>query len=361
MYKFIRPLLFTQDPETAHERVTRVAATVAASPLRGLVNNMFAYHDSMLHTEVAGISFTNPIGIAAGFDKHARFIDLLAMLGFGHVEVGSITAQPRDGNPRPRLFRLPEDAALINRMGLNNEGADAIAKKLHGKTFPIPYGMNITKTHDPEILGNRAIEDFVYSFKKLYAFGSYMTINVSCPNTAEGKTFEDPQTLNELLNALKEAETGFVKKKPLFVKCSPDIALTELERIVEVCEKHAIDGYVMSNTSAKRDQLKTSTIRLEKIGKGGLSGKPIRERSTKSIAHLYRMTKKPIIGVGGIFTATDAYEKIRAGAALVQIYTGMIYEGPGIAKTINQRLVQLLKRDGFSSVTEAVGTAADKH
>lgn len=365
MYKLIRPLLFSQDPETMHNLMTRVGSGIAQTPLKSLTKAIYNYSHPMLEQDILGVHFSNPVGLAAGFDKHAKLVDFLSALGLSYVEIGSITAVAKEGNPLPRLFRLTKDEAIINRMGLNNEGADAIASKLRGRTVDIPFGMNITKTHDPEILGDKAIEDFVYSFRTLYGLGAYMTINVSCPNTAEGKTFESPDALDALLSTLRAAESFFEHKIPLLLKVSPDLSVEALDTVLEVGQRYSMSGYIISNTSMKRDGLRTSAARLEEIGKGGLSGRPVARQSTNLIAHAYRQLRAArvehpmIIGLGGIFSAQDAYEKIRAGASLVQVYTGLIYEGPGLVKKINRGLVKLLQRDGFSSIKEVAGTAVD--
>lgn len=360
MYKLIRPLLFTQDPEKIHDQVRGIGAWVARTPLKALMRPLYDYKNPMLKQEILGMTFENPVGLAAGFDKHAELMDVLPLVGFGHQDVGSITALARGGNPKPRLFRIPEDQGLINRMGLNNEGADEMAKRLVGRDFAFPVSINITKTHDPDIMGKDAVADFVQSFTTLYPGADFMTINVSCPNTAEGKTFEEPDTLDELLGALKKAQSQFDEQKPMLVKFSPDRTTEEIDTLLDICEKHGVDGYVIANTSSLRDNLKTSKERLEEIANGGVSGAPVRDASTKLIGHIYNKLDNPVIvGVGGVFTAQDAYDKIRAGASLVQSYTGVVYEGPGFAKKVNKGLVELLKKDGFSSISAAVGSAQE--
>jgi dihydroorotate dehydrogenase len=356
MYTLIRPLLFSRDPEKIHDTVRGVGAAVARTPLKHLLKAVYGYSHPMLQQEALGLTFDNPIGLAAGFDKHAELMDILPLVGFGHQDVGSITAQPRPGNPKPRLFRLPEDQGLINRMGLNNEGATEMAKRLVGRDFRFPVSINITKTHDPEIMGADGINDFVESFTTLYPGADMMTINVSCPNTTEGKTFEEVEPLDQLLSALRKAQQQFTEKKPLLVKFSPDLKTQDVDQLLEVCKTHAVEGYVIANTSSQREGLNTSGARLEQIGNGGVSGRPVRESSTDLISHIYRTLESPfIIGVGGVFRAQDAYDKIKAGASLVQSYTGVVYEGPAFAKKVNTGLVRLLKQDGFTSVTEAIG------
>ncbi len=356
MYKLIRPLLFRLDPETAHQKMLRLCMAVSSLGLNPLVSSIFNFQDKSLETELFGIKFSNPVGLAAGFDKDGKILDFLPAIGLGHIEMGNITALRRPGNPKPRLFRLPEDRALINRLGLNNEGADKIYDRLNGKKFLVPVGINIAKTHDPAILGDKAVEDFLYTFKKLHASFSYTTLNISCPNTTEGKTFEEIEPLKILLTEINKVviETGI--RKPILVKISPDVDFNQLDSILEVCEAHKIDGYVLTNTANFRDTLKTDSKITEAMGKGGISGQPIRQKSTELVRHAYKQLKRScIIGLGGVDSAEAAYEKIKAGASLVQIYTGLIYEGPGLVKKINQGLVKLLERDGFKNISEAVG------
>ncbi len=283
-------------------------------------------------------------------------------LGFGYVEVGSITAKASKGNPQPRLFRLAEDEALINRMGLNNLGAEEIFKRFEENImdFPVnyPVGINIAKTHDPEIMGEKAIEDILFSYKKCKDMGDYVTINISCPNTKEGKTFEQTSALKELLTELRKVKSD----NPLLLKVSPDLNRSNIEEIIQIGSDYEINGYVISNTSPNRAGLKTLVNRIEEIGKGGLSGQPVRERSTDLISLVYNLTsgKKTIIGVGGVNSAESAYQKIKAGASLVQLYTGLIYEGPGLVKEINEGLVHLLERDGYGNISEAVGSGSKR-
>lgn len=359
MYKLIRPILFKQDPEQAHARMLGLCKMVNALGLTALVGQVLTFQDQTLATEVFGIKFKNPIGLAAGFDKDGKILNFLPALGLGHIEMGNITALARPGNPKPRLFRIPEDHGLINRLGLNNEGADAIAARLGSKQFKVPIGINIAKTHDPNILGDKAVEDFLYTFKKLYPLFSYTTLNVSCPNTTEGKTFEEPEALNILLDEIIKAKQALQISKPILVKISPDVDFNQLDKILEICEAHNIDGYVLSNTAKFRGNLKTNPQVLEAMGKGGVSGPPIRQKVTELVRHAYKQLRRPcIIGLGGIDSAEAAYERIKAGASLIQLYTGLIYEGPGLVKKINTGLVKFLQRDGLKNISEAVGLEA---
>lgn len=359
MYKVLRPLIFLQDPENAHDRILKVGEYLGRSPLREAVGWLYDFKDSRLESDVCGIHFLNPVGMAAGFDKNGVLLDFLPYLGFGYAEIGSVTAQSSEGNPKTRLFRLPEDEAIINRMGLNGGGADEVAGRLANRKFKIPVGINIAKTNYPSLQDDAAIEDYCYSFEKLYGIADYIVINISCPNTEDGRTFEDLHSLRELLYGLRTVERELIEngceKKPVLIKISPDLSYSTLDGILEVSE-HFTAGYVMCNTSSGRFGLRTSKKRIAEIGRGGLSGKPVRGKSTELIGYTYRHLERPvIIGAGGIDSPEAAYEKIRAGASLVQVFTGLVYEGPALVKKINQGLVKLLERDGFSSIPEAVG------
>ena len=362
MYGLLKPLLFKLDPETLHDLVLKIGKRAGRIKwVKNALRSVYDFEHEALRINVFGKEFRNPLGLAAGFDKNGELIDLLPCLGFGFAEIGSVTAKPCEGNPRPRIFRLVEDEALINRMGLNNYGADVVAEKLSGRRFEIPLGINIAKTHDPTIMGERAIEDFLYSFERLYPLGDFTVLNISCPNTREGKTFEDKEALDELLEGLSEPRKRFGKKKPVLVKISPDLSYEALDGILEVCKEHGIDGYVISNTTTERCNLKTDEEKVRKIGYGGLSGRPLKNRATELIKYVYsQRDDETIIGVGGIFSAEDAYEKITAGSSLVEVFTGLIYRGPGVVREINKNLVRMLEREGFSNVEEAVGYRSEK-
>jgi dihydroorotate dehydrogenase len=360
MYKLIRPIFFAQDSEKIHDQIKCLGRFLSGTVWQNLIRRMYDYQNQALGVEFLGIKFKNPIGLAAGFDKNGELLEFLPSLGFGFLEIGSITAQAREGNPKPRLFRLVKDQALINRMGLNNRGADVIYGALKDREFKIPVGVNIAKTHDPRILGHQAIADFIYSFKRLHTLGDYIVFNISCPNTAEGKTFEEKEALTELLSEVRKVVLEKNIAKPILVKISPDVSFEQLDAILDISESFGVSGYIISNISMKaREWLKTGAEQIQKIGKtGGVSGRPIRQRSTELISYAYRRLKRPcIIGLGGVDSAETAYEKIKAGASLVQIYTGLIYEGPGLVKKINQGLVELLGREGFRNISEAVGKA----
>ena len=301
----LRPLLFRLDAERAHS-VTLWGARLAQSLAASWIESHFAFSDDRLSQTLWERSFPNPLGLAAGADKNARAIRFWHAIGFGFVEVGSVSAQPSEGNPKPRAFRLPDDDALINRMGLNNDGADAIAHRLSGDaSHSCPLGVNVAKTHDPSIMGAAAREDFVYSFRCLAPHADYVVLNISCPNTREGKTFEDTTALDDLLTAIRSVQAKSpAHRVPLLVKVSPPVSDcvtydSQLEGVVDVATAHNIDGYIATNTASDRQGLTTDPERLTAIGAGGLSGQPLESRARHWVRHLYRLTEGdvPIIGI----------------------------------------------------------------
>lgn len=352
IYKsFLRQLLFKMDAEKAHDAVYRFAETASRSDfLKFLARTIYNYQSPQLGQQVWGLDFRNPVGLAAGFDKNGKIPAIMEAIGMGFVEIGSITANSSTGNPKPRSFRLPDDEALINRMGLNNDGAKTIVKRLQNKKISLPLGLNIAKTHDPAIMGDAAIRDYVFSFREANKVADYVTINISCPNTTEGKTFEDPVALQELLDALELREDASII--PSLVKFSPDLSRDSLNELIDICERHRVHGYVVCNTSSRREGLKTNPEVLQHIGKGGLSGPPLAEKSIERIQWISSATKgqKPIIGVGGINSFDVALKMIKSGADLLQIYTGLIYEGPALVKRINRGLVNYLDQHGLESI-----------
>ncbi|WP_072715715.1 quinone-dependent dihydroorotate dehydrogenase [Rhodothermus profundi] len=364
MYRLFRPLLFHLEAERAHRLTLAVARLVQPWGLWALTP-YFNYEHPALTVQCWHLTFPNPVGLAAGLDKNARLVRFWEALGFGFVEVGSISARPCSGNPPPRLFRLPEDRALINRMGLNNDGAEQVARRLQRMRHRRPLGINLAKTHDPSILGEAAIADFCESFRRLAPLADYVTLNISCPNTAEGKTFEDPKALDALLRAIFAVRRELKLSIPVLLKLSPPpsnrtIFDSQLEEIVAVAQTHGIAGFVAINTASDRAELRTSPAILTRIGPGGLSGRPLATRARCLLFYLYRLTegKLPLISVGGIDSVEEAYARIRAGASLVQLYTGLIYEGPGLVRRIKQGLVEKLEQDGFDSVQAAIGIDA---
>ena len=345
----VRPLLFRLPAETAHELALHSLSLV---PSR-LIAKRFS--DPTLSIERFGLKFSNPIGLAAGFDKNGIALQPLAALGFGFIEAGTVTYHAQPGNPRPRLFRLSEDQALINRAGFNNEGAAAFARRVAQHRPDCVLGVSIGKSKITPL--ENAIEDYVASFELIYKIADYVAVNVSSPNTPQLRELQQSQQLEALLSALQTRRRELQKDVPLLVKLSPDLEREDLEMIVEVIERLRIDGIIATNTTISRADLRTDAKRVASFGEGGLSGKPLKDRATRMIADLYQLTdgRIPLIGVGGIFTAEDAWEKIAAGASLLQLYTGFIYQGPRIAEEINQGLAAILAREGFPNLDAAVG------
>ena len=351
----LRPLLFRLSADRAHDVAVAGADWLARVPgALGVVRRIYGQHpDPRLQQTFWGLNFANPVGIAAGFDKNARALPLLQALGFGFLEIGSITARPSPGNPRPRSFRLPLDASLINRLGLNNDGAMAVTERLAQRALGgIPIGVNIAKTHDPAILGAAALADYAESFALAKPVADYITLNISCPNTTEGKTFEEPDALHALLATLKLAPPA--TQPPVLVKFSPDLDAGCLRELVAICEAAGIAGYIAVNTSTRREGLRTPPAVIAQIGRGGLSGGALRDRATAQIRVLAEATGgcKPIIGVGGISDAPSALEKLEAGAHLLQIYTGLVYQGPALISAINRGISDYLQRNGLESLTQ---------
>jgi len=353
----IRPLFFSLDPERVHNFITDVGGGLGRSWLgRWLVQSLYKFDHPSLKTSVCGIEFKNPVGLAAGFDKNIRLTDIIPEVGFGFMEVGAITQHPSPGNSGRRLARLVKDKSILVYYGLNNIGADAALKKVKSLKFKIPAGINIAKTNRADIKGDWSIKDYIYTYRLLSLYFSYVTINVSCPNVQDGCTFQRPDLLDRLLKELSKEK----KIAPIFLKFSNHLSESEVNDIISVVgEYNFVDGFILSNLSKDRDslKLKSSTKDLNKLPLAGVSGSPIKNQSTNLIKYVYQKTggKFKIIGVGGIFSAEDAYEKIRAGASLIQIITGLIYEGPGVVFKIKKGLVRLLKRDGFKNISEAVG------
>jgi dihydroorotate dehydrogenase len=342
LYPLAGPLLRAIDPETAHR--------ITVNALRfGLVPGVAGKDAPELAVSALGLEFTNPVGLAAGFDKNAEVPDAMLKQGFGFVEIGSVTPQPQAGNPRPRLFRLPEDQAVINRNGFNNEGLDVIERRMKArrvKSLGI-VGANIGANKDS---ADRT-EDYVTGLKHLAPLSDYVTINISSPNTPGLRDLQGLEELDDLLGRVKAAGEGVT----IVLKVAPDLDAEGRRIIADLAVQHAIDGMIISNTTIARPNLKGH----HKDQAGGLSGVPLFEASTAVLADMYKLTggKITLIGAGGISSGADAYAKIRAGATLVQLYTALVYQGPALVGRIKSDLVDLLKRDGFASVSEAVGTS----
>lgn len=338
---FIRPLLFLFPPEFIHHVTFKILKVGGYVPgLSFVFRKIFSVRDPKLERTLFGITFPNPVGLAAGFDKDAVLIDELATFGFGFIEIGTLTPKPQPGNDKPRLFRLPQDQALINRMGFNNRGVDAAVIKLRNRKSKVIVGGNIGKN---KITPNeKAVEDYTYCFEALYPHVDYFVVNVSSPNTPGLRELQEKEPLKKLLNEVKALNRTKGKPKPILLKIAPDLNDAQLNDVVEILLETNTDGVIATNTTISREGLTTDKEFVASIGNGGLSGKPLTNRSTEVISFLRSKLGKnfPIIGVGGIMTPEDALEKLKAGADLVQIYTGFIYEGPGLVKRINRAIVK---------------------
>ncbi len=345
MYKaLLRPILFLFDPESVHYFTFNMIKLTAKIPgVKQWRRRKYSVNDANLSKEIFGLTFKNPVGIAAGFDKNALILNELEDFGFGFVEIGTVTPRPQEGNPKKRLFRLKKDQALINRMGFNNQGVDAISNRLKGKKTKLIIGGNIGKnTATPN---ESSKPDFIENFEKLHPHVDYFVVNVSCPNVGDTAKLQDKDFLVDLLSTLIEKNNGFDVQRPILLKIAPDLNPIQLDEVVEIVLESNIDGIIASNTSVDRSGLKTEKEELTKIGNGGLSGQPVKDKSTKVIKYLAEKSNKafPIIGVGGIHSAQDALDKIEAGADLVQVYTGFIYEGPNLVRDINRAILKTKK------------------
>lgn len=351
-YRYIRPLLFQLNAETAHHLAIWLLA-------KGIGPRIKPDFDPILKTQICGVDFPNPIGLAAGLDKNAEVPGELLNLGFGFIELGSITPLPQPGNSQPRLFRVPTAHAIINRFGFNSDGLEMCVRRLAAfhdaqvRQKLAPIGLNVGKNKD----STDAAADYVTGIERLSSFADYITVNISSPNTAGLRDLQERTQLQDLLQKVMAAKNATHKKPPIFVKIAPDVNEQQQEDITEVALASGIDGIIIGNTTVSRPGNIPPDLAKET---GGLSGKPLMTLSTQVLASMYKKTggKLPLIGCGGIFTAEDAYKKIRAGASLVQLYSALIYEGPGLIQRINCGLAELLKRDGFASVAEAVGIEA---
>ncbi len=360
VYSLLRPFLFRIDPERAHG-----LAVAALRPVQLALQRAGATapaSDPVLSQELWGLTFPNPVGLAAGFDKNAELPHVWAALGFGFAELGTITAEAQQGNPRPRVFRLPADQALINRLGFNNRGAVAVARELTRRLGhhrpPIPLGVNLGKSRVTP--PDAAAADYCASLRAVFALADYVAVNISSPNTPGLRDLQSADQLARLLDALGAeneilARAHGLRSRPFVVKIAPELSEGELRAVAAVARERGVAGLIATNTTIERPTLRTPAPLAGEAG--GLSGAPLRERSTAVIRALYRITEGtfPIIGVGGIFTAEDAYEKIRAGASLLQVYTGFVYGGPGLPRRLCGGLRRLLERDGFANIAAAVG------
>ncbi|SHG40812.1 quinone-dependent dihydroorotate dehydrogenase [Winogradskyella jejuensis] len=342
MYKtLIRPILFRFDPERIHYFTFSLIRNLSKIPgVKALFRSLYLVEDKRLERELFGLKFKNPVGLAAGFDKNAVLYNELANFGFGFIEIGTITPKGQEGNPKQRLFRLKEDQGIINRMGFNNEGLEAAIVQLKKNKGQLAIGGNIGK--NTQTKPEDYTKDYLECFNALHPYVDYFVLNVSCPNVGSHAKLNDKDYLLELIEAVQKANKTFEKQKPILLKIAPDLNDGQLDEIIELVQETNLDGVIASNTSTDREGLKTSEKRLEEIGNGGLSGQPIKTKSTRVIKYLAEKSGKafPIIGVGGIHSAEDALEKLDAGADLIQIYTGFIYEGPSLIKNINKEIMK---------------------
>jgi dihydroorotate dehydrogenase len=344
MYKLLRSILFLFQPEKVHYLTTGLLRFVLSIPGgKFLFSKLYCVNDKRLEREVFGLKFKNPVGLAAGFDKNATMYNDLAYCGFGFIEIGTVTPKGQPGNEQPRLFRLKPDEAIINRMGFNNEGVEAAISELKKRKTDVLIGGNIGKN---KVTPNEeADNDYKIAFNALHPYVDYFVVNVSSPNTPNLRALQEKEPLKKLLQSLKNENATKTIKRPILLKIAPDLTNEQLDDIVEIVQETKIDGVIATNTTIDRSNLKTKASDVEAIGAGGLSGKPLTKRSTEVIRYLSQKSNKafPIIGVGGIHSAEDALEKLNAGASLVQLYTGFIYEGPGLVKKINQAILKQTK------------------
>jgi len=344
MFSKIRSLIFKLDPETAHDLAIK-ALKFNPIPQDKIKNN------NLIQTEIFGKVIPNPIGIAAGFDKDAEVYNPLFKLGFGFVEVGTVTPVNQYGNPKPRIFRLEEDMALINRLGFNNSGSEKVRSRIISNSPKGLFGINIGPNKDT----NNRLEDYLICFRKFYNLADYLTINISSPNTENLRNFHNEDELNELLSLINKEKKILKTTVPITVKISPDIQDENINIISDLLLKHNVEAVIISNTT---DKNRENLSNINKLEKGGLSGKPLEKRSNELINKFYKILKNKIkiIGVGGVDSGHSAYQKIINGASLVQIYTGMIYQGPSIATKISQELINILEKEGIKNISDVVGS-----
>lgn len=334
--KIIRPLLFLLKPEVIHEIVMMLFRLPL---LKFILSFLFQYKSDKITKTIFGIDFPNPVGLAAGFDKNAERINALSAIGFGFIEIGTVTPLAQPGNPKPRLFRLKKDNAVINRMGFNNDGVNQAIKYIKKADKGIIIGGNIGKNKVTP--NDNAVDDYLKCFNELFDYVHYFVVNVSSPNTPGLRELQEKEPLMHILDALQQQNNSMRQRKPILLKIAPDLSNAQLDEIIEIVEQTKIDGIVATNTTISRENLKSDRQVIDKIGAGGLSGKPVFERSNEVIRYIKSKSNIPVIGVGGIMNVEDAIEKIKAGADLIQIYTGFIYEGPFLIKNINKKLANL--------------------
>lgn len=351
----LKPIFFRRDPEDVHDAMMRAGVLLGRFWVtRKITSALFSFADPSLEQKILGITFANPIGLSAGFDKNAILTDILPSVGFGFAELGSVTGEPCAGNPKPRLWRLKESKSLLVYYGLKNEGCKKIAARLRGKKFDMPFGISIAKTNDATTIETAAgVADYVKAFREFQGIGAYDTINISCPNACGGQPFTDPDRLDALLSAIEKIETT----KPIFLKISPDLSCEQIDNIIAVCDGHRshVQGIICSNLTKKRDNDKI--LDADVPDHGGMSGKIVADLANEQLRYIFERAgdRYVLIGCGGVSSAEDAYEKIKSGASLIHMITGMIYEGPQVVSEINRGLALLLRRDGYKNVAEACG------
>ena len=354
----VRPVLFNYESEEIHNHTIQGLARLSRTKVGCELLESF-WGMAQLPVQLWGLKFPNPVGLAAGMDKGGEALPAWAGMGFGFCELGGVTWHPQPGNEAPRMFRAVSDGALINRMGFNNPGAEVFARRLQGwrdsGLWPKhPVGVNLGKSKITPL--EKAAEDYANTFRLVRGLADFFVVNVSSPNTPNLRQLQDKSALDEILAALQQINNEPGRRKPILVKVAPDLTFEALDEILELTGPRNVEGIVATNTTITRPETEDVELRRTYSETGGLSGKPLRARSTEVIRHLHRVSagKLPIIGVGGIFTAEDAFEKITAGASLVQVYTGLVYEGPGIARAITEGLAGLLNQHGFRNLSEAV-------
>jgi len=344
MYKYlVKPLFFLFNPEFIHHFVFKTIKFVSYIPFKlRSWNLIYRVKDSRLHREVFGLKFENPVGLAAGFDKDALLFNELSSFGFGFIEIGTLTPVAQSGNPKPRLFRIPQDESLINRMGFNNGGVEDALKRLKKRKTNVIIGGNIGKNKLTP--NSQAVDDYEICFNALFDYVDYFVVNVSSPNTPGLRELQEKEPLTALLLRLQELNAQKPKRKPILLKIAPDLTDSQLDDIIDIVRDTKLDGLIATNTTINRDGLKTPKNKLERIGNGGVSGQAVKDRSTEVIRYISKRSNNafPIVGVGGIHSADDAIEKLKAGASLIQIYTGFVYEGPSLVKKINKGILKQL-------------------